>query len=847
MAIDPLGHKTAQLVDALQRTQYEQPYTGNAPGSYAVYATTKYTYDYAGDLTQILHPDGATRTTYQYDMAGRKTGMTDPDRGNETYAYDQNGNPTQSIDARGAGGTVYAGFDGIDRPIWRNTTNSPSGAYDTYSYDSTASSNVGIGRLTSETFSGTPNNTLSGSDSYVYDARGRQTAETLVVGSTSYPIQATYDDAGTSLTQTYPDGETVTNSYSAQDWITGVSTSQGSTTLLSGAGYTGPGGAVGSITSANLGGTTYQFNATYDLLGRASDIKIKRSSDQATMFDQARTFDGAGNVTTASTTLPAGTDNQAFCYDEQNRLTWAGSVGTPPCTGTAISAGILTAAQYTQAFAYDTMGRLTGGPLGAYTYGNSAHVHAATSIGSIYTTAYDAAGDMTCRAPSSGVTCSGTQTGAQLGYNNEGELSNWQNTPSNPTSTAVFLYDGQGNRVAQQSTQSGTSTTTVYVGNLEQDSTTGTTTTKTTYYYANGSRIAMAVNGVFSYLASDGLGSANVTLNNSGSATSTILYAPYGSVRYGSGTPSSDFGFTGQRSDVATGLDYYGARYYDPSAGQFTSSDTVLPGSGYDVWGLSRYAYVECNPVINTDPTGHIHVVADGGGGGYYAPPPPPSVGPSWLVINGYDVGQHLGNAGNAAHIDTNNVDQRQANEIAAGIQGSTMGVIQSGITSASCVLGDVSACVSMGQGIVHTATNPGELIDYSDLSQGHYGRWVGHIIPIVLTMAVTDGVGGLASDGGEASSVTTYRSAAQTTRGFKGSIQAHHILESRFLRQWGFDVNDTPAEVLTKAAHNQVTQTLRSLLPYGQAYSRETVWKAYQVAYRSRPDWLKAIGPYFQ
>jgi RHS repeat-associated protein len=627
VGVDPLGHKTGQLVDALQRTQYEQPYTGNAPASYAVYATTKYTYDFAGDLTQILQPDGATKTTYQYDMAGRKTGMADPDRGTETYAYDQNGNPTQSIDARGAGGTVYAGFDGIDRPIWRNTTNSPTGAYDTYSYDSTANGNVGIGRLTSETFSGAPNNTLSGNDSYVYDARGQQTSETLVVGSTSYLIHASYDDAGTLLTQTYPDGETVTNSYSAQDWITGVSTSQGSTTLLSGASYTGPGGAVGSITSANLGGSTYQFNATYDLLARASDINVKRSSDQATMFDQARTFDGAGNVTTANTTLPAGTDNQAFCYDEQNRLTWAGSVGTPPCTGTAISAGTLTAAQYGQTFAYDTMGRLTSGPLGAYTYGTSAHTHAATSIGSTYTAAYDAAGDITCRAPSSGTTCSGTQTGAQLSYNNEGELSTWQNTPSNPTSVAAFLYDGQGSRVAQQSTQSSTSTTTVYVGNLEEDSTTGSTTTKTTYYYANGSRIAMALNGAFSYVASDSLGSANVTLNGGGTSTASLLYAPYGSARYSSGTMPTDYGFTGQHGDSNTGLDYYNARYYDPTAGQFASADTVLPGNGFDVWGLSRYAYVEGNPVSRTDPSGNMLVAANGGGGCYpcSAPAPKPA------------------------------------------------------------------------------------------------------------------------------------------------------------------------------------------------------------------------------
>lgn len=614
MAVDPLGHQSGALADALGRTNYEQRYTGNAPGNYAVYATTKYTYDYAGDLTQILDPDGVTKTTYQYDMAGRKTGMTDPDRGSESYTYDQDGNLTQSADSRGSSGSVYAGYDGIDRPIWRNTTNSPSGAYDTYTYDSTANGNVGVGRLTSEAFSGAG---MSGSYSYVYDARGQQTATTLTVGSSSYPLQAAYDDAGSLLTQTYPDGETVTNSHSSQDWLSGVSTSQGNTTLLSGASYTGTGGAAGQIASANLAGTTYQYSAGFDLLARPTDIKVKRTSDGSVMFEQARTFDAAGNVSTANTTLPAGTDNQAFCYDEQNRLTWAGSTGTPPCTGNPISAGTLTSAQYSQSFSYDTLGRLTSGPLGSYTYGDGAHVHAATAIGSTYTAAYDAAGNMTCRAPSASTTCSGTPTGAQLTYNNEGQLSNWQNQPSSPTTTAGFLYDGQGSRVAQQVTSSGSTTTTVYVGDVEEDATTGGTTTKTTYYYANGQRFAEAVNGAFSYLASDGLGSADVALNGSGSATASVLYAPYGTARYSSGTMPTDRGFTGQIGDSASGLDYYGARYYDPVAGQFASADTILPGAGFDMWGLSRYAYVEGNPIIRTDPTGDVMAYAGGGGGCY--------------------------------------------------------------------------------------------------------------------------------------------------------------------------------------------------------------------------------------
>ena len=352
-----------------------------------------------------------------------------------------------------------------------------------------------------------------------------------------------------------------------------------------------------------MAATAYQYSAAFDLLGRATDLTMKRSSDQATLFDQTRTFDAAGNVSTANTALSTGTDNQAFCYDEQNRLIAAASNGTLPCT--SLSPGTLSSAFYNQSFAYDIMGRLTSGPLGAYTYGSAAHVHAATAIGTAYTAAYDAAGDMTCRAPSASTTCAGTQTGAQLTYNNEGHLSNWQNQPTSPSSTATFLYDPQGNRVAQQSSSGGTTTTTVYTDNVEEDATTGGTTTKTAYYYANGQRFAMSVNGTVSYLATDGLGSANTTLDANGNVTANVLYAPYGSIRYSSGTMPTDRGFTGQIADSTSGLDYYGARYYDPVAGQFASADTVIPGNGLDIWGLSRYAYVEGNPVNRVDPTGH--------------------------------------------------------------------------------------------------------------------------------------------------------------------------------------------------------------------------------------------------
>jgi RHS repeat-associated protein len=342
-------------------------------------------------------------------------------------------------------------------------------------------------------------------------------------------------------------------------------------------------------------------------------------------FEDARSYDPVGNVATVNTTLAAGTDHQAFCYDEQNRLTWAAAAsGAIPCGGTN-TAGTLSAASYTQSFAYDTLNRLTSGPAGAYTYGDSAHLHAATAIGSQWTGAYDAAGDLTCRAPTNATTCTGTPTGAQLSYDVEGRLSAWQNAPSSPTATDTFLYDGAGQRVLQQSTSGSTTTSTVYDGNLEAVSTTGATTTTTTYYYGGGKLLAEAVNGTVSYLATTAQGSVAAALNGSGATTAAQLYAPYGASRYASGTMSTDYGYTGQRADSTTGLDYYNARYYDPAGGQFASANTVSDG-------LNRYGYVGGNPTTATDPSGH-HTCEDEATCGTHLgpaptaaplPPPPP-------------------------------------------------------------------------------------------------------------------------------------------------------------------------------------------------------------------------------
>ncbi|MEO7003275.1 MAG: hypothetical protein ABI068_15790 [Ktedonobacterales bacterium] len=148
-------------------------------------------------------------------------------------------------------------------------------------------------------------------------------------------------------------------------------------------------------------------------------------------------------VSTVATSLPAGTDTQRYCYDEQNRLTAAGSVGSLPC-GT-VTAGSLTSAQYQANYSYDTLDRLTSGYGGAHVYGDSAHTHATTALQvglapqPAYSAAYDAAGELICRAPTSATTCQGSSsswTGAVMRADNEGRLAHWQSAPgSSPATT----------------------------------------------------------------------------------------------------------------------------------------------------------------------------------------------------------------------------------------------------------------------------------------------------------------------------------------------------------------------------------------------------------------------------
>jgi RHS repeat-associated core domain len=217
-------------------------------------------------------------------------------------------------------------------------------------------------------------------------------------------------------------------------------------------------------------------------------------------------------------------------------------------------------------------------------------------------------GNMTCRnvdTTNAHSCASGVQSGATMTYDNAGQLESWQ-APTGTDETDQYLYDGSGQRVLKRTTATAngvtnTTDTITFNGYTDTTVTDGVTMDTTKYYSVGGQNVAMVNSQGWFTLVPDMQGGSTLVLNANGSVRAVQLFAPYGAVRYSSGTMPTDHNYTGQKLDSASGLLYYNARYYDPVSGRFISADTVENnGQGND-----PYAYVKGNPETATDPSGH--------------------------------------------------------------------------------------------------------------------------------------------------------------------------------------------------------------------------------------------------
>ena len=106
-----------------------------------------------------------------------------------------------------------------------------------------------------------------------------------------------------------------------------------------------------------------------------------------------------------------------------------------------------------------------------------------------------------------------------------------------------------------------------------------------------------------------------------------------------------DLWFHGKELD-ATGLQYFGARYYDPAVGRFTGIDPVGFQDG-NLHSFNRYAYGNNNPVKYLDPDGNHPILGLLGFGGFLlwietGAEGPPGLGAVGAVGKAAQVGQKL-------------------------------------------------------------------------------------------------------------------------------------------------------------------------------------------------------------
>jgi RHS repeat-associated protein len=104
---------------------------------------------------------------------------------------------------------------------------------------------------------------------------------------------------------------------------------------------------------------------------------------------------------------------------------------------------------------------------------------------------------------------------------------------------------------------------------------------------------------------SDHQGTVRDVVNNAGTVVNHLRYDSFGKVTgQTSTTVSFRYGFTGRENDTETGLNYYRARYQDPSTGQFVSQDPLGFGGG----DSNIYRYVGNSPTNRIDPSGQFKI-----------------------------------------------------------------------------------------------------------------------------------------------------------------------------------------------------------------------------------------------
>ncbi|GFO57426.1 hypothetical protein GMSM_44330 [Geomonas sp. Red276] len=250
--------------------------------------TTNYQYDPLGELLQSQDHLG-NLVSYVYDTIGRKTSFLDPDQGRKDYVYDRVGNLIQQTDARGV--ITKFKYDPLNR-LSKVTYPTDKGVDYQYDVDTKGTLSTVTDAL--------------GTAKYKYDSRLRKIQEDRMMDGMTWTTKWGYDSLDRVISQTYPDGNTISYTYNTMAKLSGIPS------ILSNIDYNERGQEV-QRDYANLLSTKFDYYP---------DNQRLKAITTAGIQDYSYSYDSVGNVQTINTnaTNPAVKRTETFTYDDLDRL-----------------------------------------------------------------------------------------------------------------------------------------------------------------------------------------------------------------------------------------------------------------------------------------------------------------------------------------------------------------------------------------------------------------------------------------------------------------------------------------------------------------------------------------------
>ena len=570
---------------------------------------TKYFYNNAGIQTKMYTGLNSTNdsdymtTNYEYDAWGHLVRTTDSTGYNSgATTYDLNGNALTVTDANG--NVTTNTYDALNRVLTANTicsdtskNVSKSYVYDnmgrvrsktanevqtSYQYDNLGRVYQelseksfkgyfyeGISQYAKEQLVGINHQTMYSSTQYEYDAEMRIAQ---VKESGNLTATYTYDANGNKVSETLANGVVSTYSYNGCNKVTKLVTKSGNSDISSYEySYYLDGSDACKVRNEN--GTIETTSYDYDGLKRLTRESI---SNGKTADTYSYEYDDYGN---RSKMVANGSEEYETVYDytvngkytallQKETKTVEETSNATISDGLAISPTDLITSTAADAKTEET----------AYSYDANGNQITKTAESKTETNTYDGLNQL--------IGFTDGETTASYKYNADG----LRTSKTVDGKTINHIWDGNKQIVVDMDDSDWYSAE-VYV--------------RGTNLLAKFSKQSGNVKTNYQYYTQNAHGDVVNLTDAQGAITKSYKYDAFGVEQNIDDADSNVFRYCGEYYDSESGTIYLRARYYDPTIGRFISRDSVT-GENTDPLSLNLYTYCHNNPIIGTDPSGHI-------------------------------------------------------------------------------------------------------------------------------------------------------------------------------------------------------------------------------------------------